>query len=298
MAVSKFCHLFCWLLPVWYLSVTSASYVVFFKPVDLLIIMLFKYGFSPSVGQISLPLTHFPILAPTAFLIQSRLVGRDITPQVQCAREPASVFTRAGQSSQLAETRASSDCSPMTVNTSWQHKHTHMQAYARTHIHAHAHKPSNTHTHERTCTYPSKHRRTVVVVDVECKVGCRAMYFTGWLFQPHTLSKSILTSLFLCACVCLWVCVCACLCGHLSAHEHVHVPSWVWFAAGLFNFLAYTLGESKSHGEVTCCILFRQCMCYVSSRTTALQHKADVASLRFILCYCIVVLLFYFYFFL
>uniref|UniRef100_A0A8C5CGX3 Ethanolaminephosphotransferase 1 n=1 Tax=Gadus morhua TaxID=8049 RepID=A0A8C5CGX3_GADMO len=26
-----------------------------------------------------------------------------------------------------------------------------------------------------------------------------------------------------------------------SAHEHVHVPSWVWFAAGLFNFLAYTL---------------------------------------------------------
>lgn len=28
---------------------------------------------------------------------------------------------------------------------------------------------------------------------------------------------------------------------HASAEGHKHVPSWVWFAAGLFNFLAYTL---------------------------------------------------------
>ncbi|XP_029510094.1 ethanolaminephosphotransferase 1-like [Oncorhynchus nerka] len=28
-----------------------------------------------------------------------------------------------------------------------------------------------------------------------------------------------------------------------SAEGYTHVPSWVWVAAGLFNFLAYTLGE-------------------------------------------------------
>lgn len=30
----------------------------------------------------------------------------------------------------------------------------------------------------------------------------------------------------------------------VSVAGHEHVPSWVWVAAGLFNFLAYTLGES------------------------------------------------------
>lgn len=32
------------------------------------------------------------------------------------------------------------------------------------------------------------------------------------------------------------------VCVSVAGHEHV--PSWVWVAAGLFNFLAYTLGES------------------------------------------------------
>lgn len=30
----------------------------------------------------------------------------------------------------------------------------------------------------------------------------------------------------------------------VSAAGQEHVPSWVWVAAGIFNFLAYTLGES------------------------------------------------------
>lgn len=33
------------------------------------------------------------------------------------------------------------------------------------------------------------------------------------------------------------------VCVSVAGHEHV--PSWVWVAAGLFNFLAYTLGESR-----------------------------------------------------
>lgn len=32
----------------------------------------------------------------------------------------------------------------------------------------------------------------------------------------------------------------------VSAAGHEHVPSWVWVAAGIFNFLAYTLGECSS----------------------------------------------------
>lgn len=44
------------------------------------------------------------------------------------------------------------------------------------------------------------------------------------------------------------VCVCVCLL-HIyiicvSAAGYEHVPSLVWVAAGIFNFLAYTLGES------------------------------------------------------
>lgn len=31
----------------------------------------------------------------------------------------------------------------------------------------------------------------------------------------------------------------------VSAAGQEHVPSWVWVAAGIFNFLAYTLGESS-----------------------------------------------------
>lgn len=30
---------------------------------------------------------------------------------------------------------------------------------------------------------------------------------------------------------------------YVPAAGHDHVPSWVWVAAGIFNFLAYTLGE-------------------------------------------------------
>lgn len=40
--------------------------------------------------------------------------------------------------------------------------------------------------------------------------------------------------------------LCGVLCFHIicvSAAGHEHVPSWVWVAAGIFNFLAYTLGE-------------------------------------------------------
>ncbi|KTF73255.1 hypothetical protein cypCar_00029083, partial [Cyprinus carpio] len=30
---------------------------------------------------------------------------------------------------------------------------------------------------------------------------------------------------------------------YASGEGRTHVPSWVWIAAGLFNFLAYTLGK-------------------------------------------------------
>lgn len=52
-----------------------------------------------------------------------------------------------------------------------------------------------------------------------------------------------------------------CLCGMLhiyiicvSAAGHEHVPSWVWVAAGIFNFLAYTLGESLTPAAP--CVVF------------------------------------------
>jgi len=35
----------------------------------------------------------------------------------------------------------------------------------------------------------------------------------------------------------LWVFLCG------TGNDLTHVPSWVWVAAGLFNFLAYTLGK-------------------------------------------------------
>lgn len=40
----------------------------------------------------------------------------------------------------------------------------------------------------------------------------------------------------------------------VSAAGHEHVPSWVWVAAGIFNFLAYTLGESSPLQAV--CVVF------------------------------------------
>lgn len=45
----------------------------------------------------------------------------------------------------------------------------------------------------------------------------------------------------------------------VSAAGHEHVPSWVWVAAGIFNFLAYTLGECSScHPYVIVCVTFTQ----------------------------------------
>lgn len=64
------------------------------------------------------------------------------------------------------------------------------------------------------------------------------------------------------------------VCVSVAGHEHV--PSWVWVAAGLFNFLAYTLGESGPlqvqsvvfwdiflHWNVFCTVTQRPWLCFI-----------------------------------
>ncbi|KAG7460800.1 hypothetical protein MATL_G00202730 [Megalops atlanticus] len=85
---------------------------------------------------------------------------------------------------------------------------------------------------------------------------------------------------------------------YASAPGHVHVPSWVWIAAGLFNFLAYTLdgvdgkqarrtnsstplGELFDHGlDSWACIFFVATVYSIFGRG---ETGVDVATLYYIL---------------
>ncbi|KAG7244305.1 hypothetical protein INR49_004445 [Caranx melampygus] len=68
---------------------------------------------------------------------------------------------------------------------------------------------------------------------------------------------------------------------YASAAGHEHVPSWVWVAAGIFNFLAYTLGELFDHGlDSWACIFFVATVYSIFGRG---ESGVGVATLYYIL---------------